>query len=251
MIYERVAARSQWLSIIARSAIKEMTSVSNGALYRATLSMLLRDYSRNESVGELLEEIYSSWRAFLTVRPIQIKEEISALLSMVAKAGPRTVLEIGTANGGTLFLLSRVSAPSATLVSIDKPNGGFGGGYPKSLIPVFRSFAVNGQKVVLVRGDSHDGATISSTREALDGRQVDFLFIDGDHSYEGVQSDFRIYSPLVRKGGIIALHDIVPGLISHVGEVPRFWAEIRRSYESHEIVKDWGQGGAGIGLLKL
>ena len=111
MIYERVASRSQWLSIIARSAIKELTSVSNGAVYRATLSRLLRDYSRNESIGELLEAIYSSWRAFLTVRPIQIKEEISALLSMVAKAGPRTVLEIGTANGGTLFLLSRVSAP--------------------------------------------------------------------------------------------------------------------------------------------
>ncbi len=228
-----------------------MTSVSNGAIYRATLSMLLRDYSKNESISELLETIFSSWRAFLTVRPIQIKEEISVLLSMIEKRAPRTILEIGTANGGTLFLLSRVASPSATLVSIDKPNGGFGGGYPKSLIPVFRSFAVNGQKVVLVRGDSHHSATVSSTRDALNGRQVDFLFIDGDHSYEGVQSDFRIYSSLVSKGGIIALHDIVPGLTSHVGEVPRFWAEIRQRYESQEIVKDWGQGGAGIGLLKL
>lgn len=37
---------------------------------------------------------------------------------------------------------------------------------------------------------------------------MDFLFIDGDHAYEGVKADFEMYSPLVRKGGLVALHDI-------------------------------------------
>jgi len=43
----------------------------------------------------------------------------------------------------------------------------------------------------------------------LNGEPLDFLFIDGDHTYEGVKRDFEMYSPLVRNGGIIAFHDIV------------------------------------------
>ena len=251
MIYERVAARSDRLSTIARPIIMRLACFSNAALYRATLAQLSKQYSKNPSIERLLEAIYSSWRAFLTVRPIQVKEEISQLLQTIAKTAPRTVVEIGTANGGTLFLLTRVAAPKATLISIDKPNGRFGGGYSGSMVPVFRSFARDGQEMILVRRDSHDNETFSLTQKVLKDRDVDFLFIDGDHSYEGVKADFATYSSLVSKGGMIALHDIVPGLPSHVGGVPRFWTEVREKYHSREIVKDWKQGGAGIGLLNL
>jgi hypothetical protein len=37
--------------------------------------------------------------------------------------------------------------------------------------------------------------------------QIDFLFIDGDHSYEGVKTDFELYSSLLSDRGIIAIHD--------------------------------------------
>lgn len=37
--------------------------------------------------------------------------------------------------------------------------------------------------------------------------QIDFLFIDGDHSYEGVKTDFELYSTLLSDRGIIAIHD--------------------------------------------
>ena len=37
--------------------------------------------------------------------------------------------------------------------------------------------------------------------------QIDFLFIDGDHSYEGVKIDFELYSNLLSPTGIIMLHD--------------------------------------------
>jgi predicted O-methyltransferase YrrM len=42
----------------------------------------------------------------------------------------------------------------------------------------------------------------------LNEQNLDFLFIDGDHTYKGVKEDFEMYSPLVRKGGVIAFHDI-------------------------------------------
>lgn len=37
--------------------------------------------------------------------------------------------------------------------------------------------------------------------------QLDLLFIDGDHSYEAVCSDFAHWSPHLREGGILCFHD--------------------------------------------
>ena len=59
----------------------------------------------------------------------QKEREILALLARLEPLAPRRLLEIGTAAGGTLLLLSRVASPEALLVSIDMPEGGFGGGY--------------------------------------------------------------------------------------------------------------------------
>lgn len=39
---------------------------------------------------------------------------------------------------------------------------------------------------------------------------IDLLFIDGDHRYESVLRDFRLWSPLVKPGGVIAFHDYRP-----------------------------------------
>jgi len=36
---------------------------------------------------------------------------------------------------------------------------------------------------------------------------IDFLFIDGDHSYEGLKGDWHAWNPLIEIGGIVALHD--------------------------------------------
>ena len=74
--------------------------------------------------------------------------------------------------------------------------------------------------------------------------KVDFLFIDADHSYEGVKKDFEMYSLLVRKGGIIAFHDIIP---SGYPKVYKFWNEVK--YEYLEIIKDRNQNCYGIGII--
>lgn len=49
-------------------------------------------------------------------------------------------------------------------------------------------------------------------------RPIDFLFIDGDHSPEGVRYDWETFEPLVKVNGIIAFHDILntdafPGIL--------------------------------------
>ncbi len=95
----------------------------------------------------------------------------------------------------------------------------------------------------MIRANSHDKKTLGTVKEILNGEKVDFLFIDGDHSYEGVKTDFEMYSPLVKKGGIVAFHDIAPGPEENVGGVPRFWEKIKRNYNHREIIKRFDQGG--------
>ena len=89
---------------------------------------------------------------------------------------------------------------------------------------------------------------LKEVEKILNGRKVDFLFIDGDHTYEGVKKDFEMYASLVKQG-IIAFHDIAPGPKEYGGDVPDFWKEIKGNFPYKEIVQDWNQGGYGIGII--
>lgn len=180
----------------------------------------------------------------------QKENEILALLSRLRPLAPRRLLEIGTAAGGTLLLFSRVAAPDALLVSIDKPEGGFGGGYNLLRSRLYRSFARSEQRIVLIRGDSHSQATRRRLAAALAGEQLDFLLIDGDHSAAGARQDFDEYAPFVRAGGLIAFHDIRPDERGWSGEVHRVWAELAARYQGEELVDQSGPSGYGIGLLR-
>lgn len=182
--------------------------------------------------------------------PYQIPSEVLALLERVADLKPRTVVELGTAGGGTLFLFTRAAADNATLISVDLEGGPFGGGYPAATRPFIKSFARQSQTIHLVRGDSRAPTTLAAVKRALGGRAIDFLFIDGGHDLDVVQSDFETYFPLVAAGGLIALHDIVPGDRAAVGDVPQYWARLRDSADHEEIVDSWQQGGYGIGLIR-
>jgi predicted O-methyltransferase YrrM len=81
------------------------------------------------------------------IRPFQVRGEILGLLDEVCTLNPRRVLEVGTANGGTSFLLSQVSHPDATIVSIDLPGGKFGEGYAIWRAPLYVRFA-RGQQTI-------------------------------------------------------------------------------------------------------
>lgn len=146
--------------------------------------------------------------------------------------------------GGTLFLLAQVASRTAKLMSLDIAD------FHESRCRLYRSFADGRQEVVLFRGDSQRDETRQAVQEFFGEEPLDVLFIDGDHSYEAVRRDYEMYAPLVRPGGLIGLHDIVPGPEELVGGVPRFWRELADSLpETDEIVADWDQGGWGIGVV--
>jgi predicted O-methyltransferase YrrM len=187
----------------------------------------------------------------ISIRPWQLRPEIQALLATVRLHPPHVVVEIGTATGGTLFLLTRVAADDALLVSIDLPGAMFGGGYARWRSPLYRSFARANQRIELLRANSHHQSTVERLRQVLAGKPIDLLFIDGDHSYAGVRQDFESYAPLVAEDGIIAFHDIVSGREEEVGGVPIFWEELKARHDATEFIADRDHGAFGIGIVRL
>jgi cephalosporin hydroxylase len=180
---------------------------------------------------------------------VQQPAEAIALLSLLHPSQPSCVVEIGTAHGGSLLLWARAAAPDALIVSVDLPPWELDDPAELEKRQRIASVASSGQRLHLVRGSSHDPAVLAEARRLLDARPVDFLFIDGDHSYDGVARDFRDYAPLVRPGGIVAFHDIHPHSRAWGGDVPRFWREVREQYRHAELVTSPRQDGFGIGVI--
>ena len=185
---------------------------------------------------------------------MQKKGELRPFISFLRKQTLRTVVELGTYRGGTLWLWSQLAEPEATIVSIDLPGGAFGGGYDDGQAERIRSLARADQELVLIRADSHLAETRDELITALDGRPIDFLFIDADHTYEGVRQDYEMYAPLVRRGGVVAFHDILPHTMDEHCKVDVFWEELKSQGMNVEEFVDrdtrlaervWG----GIGAL--
>jgi predicted O-methyltransferase YrrM len=181
--------------------------------------------------------------------PIQKRDEITRFIESVAKLRPRTVLEIGTAAGGTLLLLTLAAARDATIISVDLPGGPFGGGYPRWKAPYFERFAVASQQLRLLAANSRALATRRHVQTILAGRSLDVLLIDGDHTYGGVRSDWEMYRPLLTSDGLAAFHDIVPHPPETGCEVNDYWQELKETFAHQEIVADRAEAWGGIGVI--
>jgi cephalosporin hydroxylase len=119
----------------------------------------------------------------------------------------KTYLEIGSFAGGSMSLMS--SHPYKTLCySVDL-------GYPISkeiVIKNVNKFKTNENFFEYFQGNSQDDEVIKSVKSKIN--KVDILFIDGDHTKNGVFSDFNNYSNLVINGGYIAFDDYLDNQFS-------------------------------------
>ena len=215
---------------------------------------MLREVRRLVALSEQSDELQPLVDDLLRsyfFRPLQKRSELLRLLKIIREHKPSNVCEIGAAGGGTTMLFARAAAPKATLISIDLA-------FNEARREAVCRFAPRGQRVICIEGDSHRPAVLDGVRSSARGSALDLLYLDGDHNYEGVAADFEMYAPLVRRGGLIVFHDIVPDFrarygketSSDAGDVPKFWREIKSSYASvEEIIEDEKQDGFGIGVL--
>jgi predicted O-methyltransferase YrrM len=170
--------------------------------------------------------------------------EFSELLRLLEQKDLHAVVEIGTLFGGTLICWCQLADHDAVLVSVDRADGL---ATPERLQEMRTLFPKGEQRLELVRNDSHDPATLDQVKDVLGKTPVDFLFIDGDHTYEGVKQDFEMYSPLVKDGGLIVLHDILEHRNIPDCRVSDFWLKIKPQYRHLEFTSPpWHWGGIGV-----
>jgi len=222
-----------------------LTKIAKAA---SILPLIMNLKALGESEPERLVDFALSYPV---IKPSQVRSEFKRFAALVAKQRPKFVLEIGTLFGGTLLVISRLADPGATIISVDLPGGKFGAGYHWLRTPIFRCFPTKGQRLHLLRANSHDLGTQSRVRELLQGQKLDLLFIDGDHTYDGVKEDFDGYKSLVRRGGVIVFHDVVEHPAERGCEVSRLWNEVKQRYPHEEIIEDRNQGWAGFGVLTV
>jgi len=184
-------------------------------------------------------ELYRACRESGWFTTLQVESEIVRFLELIHERKMQTAMEIGTAAGGTLYLLTRAMDRHATILTLDLE------GDPLKA-ECLRGFARLQQRVGVMQGNSNDPATAQRVRAELAGRPLDLLLIDGDHSSYGVRKDFELYRPLVAPGGIVAFHDVCLA-----GGVREFWQEVKREYGHDEFIGDSGQHECGLGLLHV
>lgn len=190
-------------------------------------------------------------QTFPDFQPAQKPSEICMIMELAGSSNVKTICEVGTYKGGSLFLLARAAAKDALIISVDIE-------YQDDRKRIYRKFSKPGQQIKCIKGNTHDPATITKVIQALGGRKIDLLFIDGDHSFFGVMNDYVRFSPLVSEGGTIVFHDVqqdsrmryeIP-TESNVGGVPYFWEAVKKSGErTGEYIENADQDGYGLGLI--
>jgi len=130
--------------------------------------------------------------------------------------GQRHIVELGVFEGASSLMLRKAMAVDGKLWCVDPfPRGRFGISYQYLIANREVNKSTNGT-VEFIQKLSH---------EAVKGWQepIDLLFIDADHSYQAVRRDWDDWSPYVKAGGIIALHDSrtlkYPGVLKLVKEI--------------------------------
>lgn len=156
--------------------------------------------------------------------------ELRQMLELVAQLKPKKILEIGVHTGGGLKAFGD-AFPDAKLYGLEIDITHL----------VFTDFE-------LIEGDATKPEIIEQVRKF---GPFDFIFIDGDHTYEGVKADWENYHTMVRPGGAVGFHDtsrMGEGWMSKV-EVRKLLEELWKS-NSYQCAEFWnGRENPGVAVI--
>jgi len=184
--------------------------------------------------------------------PSQFEPYIAAIKAHFGGGGPRTYVEIGVAAGGTFMATCDLLSPTRAVAIDISPvigttidDGRAGNRTPfDGLLAAF----IDGKTREFFCGTSREFAASDRCPE-----RIDLLFVDGDHSYEGVKADFEALGR--SRSRVVVFHDIVSDACP---DVVRFWREIVDAFpdcRTAEFVDQYDSVAAGsflgIGVLFL
>src|SRR3990167_4064119 len=101
-----------------------------------------------------------------------------------------TILDIGTAAGGSAVVFALASKPKVKVYTID---------------PMVNTTFQDLLKRTEIGKKVH--YLITTSEEAVVPGKIDLMFIDGIHSYQGVTDDFNHFHGQMKPGGVVMFHD--------------------------------------------
>lgn len=159
-------------------------------------------------------------------------DEAVYVFSLVRSLRNCRILEIGRYRGGSAVLFAVAMDDNSKLTSVD--NLTKIGCDDQALKNVLKRFGLS-HKVELIVQDS--------TSVKTEPNSYDLIFIDGDHTYEGVMKDYEHWKYAVKPGGHLLFHDAVYGRrFASVNNGPAFCVEDiqKNDYRQFKKVKEIG-----------
>ena len=166
------------------------------------------DFAHLEKLRRQMPELLKTARA---MRGFLSEREMKFLAMAAACAvADGVILEIGSFLGKSTSILAMAGrlAPGTEVVAVDPldyrpsfdPKRG-----KESCLDDFKANLAHAQVEQLVEFHQMRSQELAPLWKR--DRKIRFLWIDGDHSHEGVKGDFDLFSPLLADGAIVALHD--------------------------------------------
>lgn len=108
-------------------------------------------------------------------------------------------VEVGTQHGRSTYVAATMLPDGVTMFAVDIFDPG-GNADSMSRKEFWESVGLD-KRVTYINKPSDVAAA------GWDGKQIDMMFIDADHSYEGVKLDVDSWAPFVKSGGYLYFHD--------------------------------------------
>ncbi len=174
---------------------------------------MTKSFMKNDEVKNVVEHCLSP--VIINRNYIQqVKEEFTMLSYFLHSFKPHNILEIGC-KGGTFYMFNKFSTGKKVGVDIDDQ-------YQFNM-----HLYMYNEDFVFIKANSHLEETYQKVKNICDS--YDFIFIDGDHTYDGVKRDFELYKSLLSPRGYIGFHDIDPNHVFKQAanvQVDQFWKEL-------------------------
>lgn len=151
------------------------------------------------------------------------------LARVLNDVGVRTGIEIGTWRGESALQWCE-AIPGLRLTCID-PYAPYHANAKQDILDQWykeaqETFGTSGHNIDLWRMSSRDAVL------RFEDASVDFVYIDGDHTFDAVMMDLLLYAPKVKQNGIVVLHDYFRARDGGV-------VEAVDAYTRHHLVSPW------------
>ena len=170
--------------------------------------------------------------------------EMECALRAIREIAPKVILEIGVAHGASLAAWAEVTEPE-TVIALDPED------IPRTpeQLKSFNNLAST-YKFERIGRYSRDPKAHEILKTILNGRKIDFLFIDGAHGFDDVKYDFYNYQQYMAPNGVVGFHDIYfcEALVDAGSQVNWLWDRLKLRYAYDEFQY---HSSMGIGFIYL